>query len=400
MFDRRGVTMVEVLIAVSLFAIVTVVANSIFVSIVELQKKSTVQNAIFEDLRIIIQQLTFEIQNGAIDYEEYYNVCVIQDGCSDSNKEAYLGINYGVYGSRFFDPGAKTDPLIPAKNPEDLGAECDYPKVLAPGAACEIIHNPSIDLNVGQNPFTGDGKIANAFCDNGRGLCGGDEFREMTELYLIDKTGRKKTMLGRKLVKENSKGNDWAIGKVVLDGKDIDQNGIIDTFVCANGYLCFGKGADDNASTLAAKIQHPFVTTADHVKNYGISVPLRSDLANTSFLPGVSTSHFVPITPLRSSIKKLEFIIHPIEDPYKAFTETEMRGHPSVTVTVVLGLSEDALKDYPGEFSDITFKTTIAAGVVGRMDTYPPITEIKAPGVAGWIENISKVPGFAVPSTP
>lgn len=394
MFDRRGVTMVEVLIAVSLFTIVTVVANSVFVSIVELEKKSTVQNAIFEDLRIIMQQLTYEIQHGAIDYEEYYNACVIQDGCKP-NREAYLGINYGVYGSRFFDPGAKID-KTPAANPKDLGAECDYPKTLNPGDECEIIHNPSIDLNVGQNPFTGDGKDANAFCDKTRGLCGGGDSITVNELYLIDETGMKKTMIGKKLVQKK----DWSIGKVVLDGKDLDQNGLIDTFVCAEAYHCFGKGKIDQEAKLAGIIKHPFIKNATDVAKYGISIPLRSDLTETSFLPGVSTSHFVPITPLRSNVKKLEFVIHPVEDPYKAFTETDMKGHPSVTITVTLGLSEDALKDYPGEFNDVTFTTTVASGVVGRMDTYPPITDIKEKNLGGWIDSISTVPGFKVNTVP
>lgn len=398
MNDRRGVTLIEVMIAVSLFAIVTVIANGIFSSMVEIQKKSNLQNAVFSDMQIIIEQLIYEIQHGSIDYEEYYNVCVIQNACkSGSSTDAYLGINYGVYGSRFFDPGARIDKQ-PSKNPENLGVECDYPKNLAPGQGCEIIFNPSIDLNVGQNPFVGNADSANAFCDNGRGLCGGNFKSSVTvdKLFLINDMGNKKTMLGRKLVTTN----DWAIGKVVMDGKDLDQNGLVDTFICKSNYNCYGAGQANEEDYLSKIIKIPQITNAKDIGLYGITIPRLSDLKNVSFFPAMTTSNFVPITPLRTSVKELSFVISPVEDPYKAFTEKDIAGHPSVTINIVLGLSENAAKNYPGDFKDVTFTTTVASGVVGRVDTYPPITDINAGGSGSWINKINGVPGSVLPSSP
>lgn len=387
--NKIGVTLAEMLIAVSLFATVSVVSGGILVSMVQAEKKDMVHAVIYEDLKTILQQLTYEIQHGTIDYDEYYNYYVIQNGDSPSadSNAIFYGINYGAYGSRFYNPGQSLQNTT-TKNPVDLGSECSYPRPMATGEQCEIVYTLSGDTNTGQNPYHGAPESANAFCDGGQGRCtlktGETNLHETDHLFLIDSTGTKKTIIAKKLISQNADSTnlscpgDCAVGLVTMDGEDIDQNGVVDVFSCSEGFNCYGSG--EEAAVLADSIKLPKdVLTAAQIKN--ITVPTKYDLS-TPFLDSAgkinpAVSYFVPISPLRSAVKNLKFIINPLEDPYKAYAEPLVQSHPTVTIVLTLGLSEKATKDYPGKFRDITVQTTVAAGVIERIDSYPPVNQIK-----------------------
>jgi len=385
---NKGVTLVEVLVATSLFAVATVVAGDILVSDVQLEKKTNLQNTLAAEMRIIVQQISSEIQDGTIDYDEYYADCVLQNACkSGTSNSALYGFYNGVYGSRFYDPGKSLDNAV-TNNPDDLGAECSFPTPQN-GKECEVVYNLSVDLNTGQNPFTGDPDLANAFCDhqNGdRGVCnqitGGSV--KVDQLFILDKTGTKKTMFAKKLIRNVAGGTpDYALGKVVMNGKDYDQNGVMDIFSCADGYNCF-----NNANAIA--LLSPFkmiVKDANFVTTNKITVPWSSDLS-TPFEGHSDIATFVPITPLFATVKDVQFIIHPLEDPYKAYAEPKMKGQPSVTIMLTVGLSSVSAKDYPGTFPDITLQTTVAAGVTNRIDSYPPVVELKDANSINWLKDM------------
>lgn len=374
--NRKGISLVEVLIAISLFVIVATLSSNILIDTAKLQKKSSISSAIYEDLRIITQQITNEIQNGAIDYEEYYNAYVLHDGKAE--QDTYYGINYGAYGSRFYDPGSSLDGA-PTKHPDDLGTECSYPKTIPAGEDCQVIYTISTDLNVGASPYIGDPDSVNAFCDGAKGKC--SKPGEVDELFLIDKTGTKKTIIGRK----KTSNKDWAIGMVKMDGIDVDQNGVIDTFKCAKEYACTGDGTGES-DILAKVIKLPFFDTKKDIEDYGVRLPKRSDL-NAAF--DINSTQFVPITPLRTNVKELKFIIHPLDDPYKAYSEPKMQAHPSVTILLTIELA-DAVKDlYPGEFEELHIQTTVSAGVLNTINSYPPTSEVKHNGNKDtWLKDV------------
>lgn len=366
---KKGLSLVEVLIAVSLFAIVAMISSTILIDIVQLEKKSSVQNAIYEDLRIMLQLLTKEIQSGTIDYDEYYNYCVIQG--ADAN--AFFGVNHGVYGSRFYDPGKSLDGVA-TTNPADLGLECSYP----PSGECEVVYTLSTDLNVGQNPFYGVAADSNAFVDRGVGGCSTDGVTD--HLFLIDNTGTQKTIIAKKQINAF----DYAIGLVRMRGIDFDQNGLVDSFTCLDEFTCDLAVDDSN-------IKIPYLDLIGKDINQldpPIRLPQESDLIG---LFNANTTQFVPISPLRADVQELKFIIQPLEDPYKAFAESGSRAHPTVTIILTIGLSDSAELDYPGEFEPITVQTTVAAGVLGRIETYPPVNEIMVGDPAietGWIDEL------------
>ncbi len=383
-----GVTLVEVLVATSLFAVASVVAGDILVSDVQLEKKTNLQNNLAAEMRIILQQISSEIQNGTIDYDEYYSDCVLQNGCTYGAPSSSIlyGFYNGVYGSRFYDPGKSLD-NNPTNNPDDLGAECSFPTPQN-GKECDVLYNLSVDLNTGQNPFTGDPNDANAFCDlkNARGACnqitGGSV--KVDQLFILDKTGTKKTIIAKKVIRNVPNGTpDYALGKVVMKGKDYDQNGVMDVFSCIDGYNCWNN-ADGIAFLSPFKM---IVKNADFVKTNNISVPWSADLT-LPFEGHADISTFLPITPLFATIKNVQFIIHPLEDPYKAYAEPNMKGQPSVTIMLTVGLSSVAAKDYPGTFPDITLQTTVAAGVTNRIDSYPPVVEIKDANAKNWLKDM------------
>lgn len=402
--NKKGVTLIEVMIAISLFTLVSVISSNVLLDIVRLEKQSSVQNAMYEDLRIILQQLTNEIAQGVIDYEEYYSVCVIQDGCGTQNP-AYYGLHYGVYGSRFFDPGSSLDGQA-TKNPEDLGAECQYPSDLSGGKACQLVYNFSVDLDTGQNPFSGNALNASAFCENNRGLadaCNNKASVKVDQLYLLNEAGTQKTILARKKLRSAGGQSDYGIGKVVLEGRDMDQNGFVDVFSCVDGYNCYGvkDGQENvlknlihypiNAAAADKKVDGPYIIAND------ISVPQKSDL-DSPFEGNIKTSQFVPITPLTANVKKLEFIIHPIEDPYKAYSESGVQSHPSVTIVLEVGLSAAAEEAYPGTFKDLTVHTTVSSGFVGKIESYPPVNDVRSSG-SSWMNDITGG-GLVLYSTP
>lgn len=378
--SRKGLSLIEVLIAVSLFAVVTMVASTILMDIVQLEKRTTVQNAVYEDLRIMLQILTKEIQSGTIDYDEYYNYCVIQK----ADSSAYFGINHGVYGSRFFDPGKTLEPFPSdvTRNPEDLGLECSY---MGSGTECEVVYTLSTDLNTGQNPFYGDPDDASAFHDRGVEFCvkKGDTFAEVDHLFLIDNTGTQKTLISRK----KTDIDDWALGMVRMRGIDVDQNGLVDTFTCMDEFTCNGATGDLMPHIWLPYLDIVGILESDMITTTPIRLPNQSDLVEEF---DVDLAQFVPISPMRADIVDLQFIVKPLEDPYKGFAEPDFRTHPTVTIILTVGLSDLAEEDYPGDFEPITVQTTIAAGVTGRIETYPPVNEILLdPGVStGWIDQL------------
>ncbi len=386
MKNIRGISLVEVLIAISLFAFVAVASSDVLVDSTKFERKSSIADAVYYESQIMMHKLTKEIQTGTIDYEEYYNYCVIQG--AGAGGDVYFGINHGVYGSRFYDPGKSLDGLA-TKNPKDLGLECSYPS--GGGSECEVVYTLSTDLNTGQNPFYGIAGDSTAFYDNGVPGCG--TTGEVDHLFLIDNTGTQKTIIARKRIGDD----DWSVGLVRMRGLDIDQNGIVDTFTCLDEYDCYGT---NDPTGLAANIALPYFdligkTTLEVVIDdvNPITVPQESTLDDIFDKSGAT--QFFPISPLIANIEDLQFIINPLEDPYKAFAESGAEIHPSVTIILTMGLSEEAEEAYPGDFDSITVRTTVSTGVLGRIETYPPVNEVMGGSGTGWIDNV--IPGLSTP---
>lgn len=351
------------MVAVALFGVAGTIAATILIDVVQLERRSEIHNAVYRDASVLMQQIVNEVRNGTIDYEEYYSINVVQAD--------YHGVNHGVYASRFYDPGDSLFTGAPV-NPNHLGVECALWKDGILGGDCEIIYTLSFDLNTGQNPYIGSvyaAGDANAFCD---GRIGGvncaDENGEVEELYLIDKSGTRKTIIAAQEYPTDSWGFQRRLGIVRMTGVDFDQNGVVDIFSCDEGFSC-DTGISDKI---------PYPASGEFVNANNVTLPKKD-----------SPAAFVPLSPGRAEVENITFIIRPLEDPYRAYAERNMQQHPSVTIILTLGLSESAKKDYPGDFTPITVQTTVSAGSRERIESYPPVTEFRVNSSdVSWITDV------------
>jgi len=335
---KRGFTMVELLIAVTIFA---TFMTSIMVLIVDMYRSSrriTLEEEIYQDMRAMMKQLTYMIEENAIDYEEYYREAT-GDGAFGGSNAPY---NYGDYAKLFYDFGS--DGLE--------GFECNdgTPVVshVSPPAGC-IINKTTLDRNLGQNPIPdgiNDPADANAFC--GLTTSGGDcpvdptnlaAFGMQEKLYLINENGDRKTIIIPEEI-EKTVGASTFIDKVLsiawLNGLDSDGNDIVDTWTPGIEFL--GTLEEDLIGDLT-----------------GPSTP--ADVYNG----------FIPISSMRTNIVDLKFYIYPLEDPYKGFAETDPTTgtlvQPHVTIIMTAKPSATEMQNYFGPIPSKTIQTTIFSKV-------------------------------------
>lgn len=335
-FAQDGFTLIEVLLASFIFTIIGMMAITIFVNILHIQRKVELENAMYEDARFMMERIAREVRKNTIDYEEYYNKLV------DDN---LYGVKYGCYASRFYDPGSNGK----------LGISCSNPIQDPANQACLIIDKTSYDVNTGQNPYTRNppARPANAMCDENTPAVSctpPKDLHQQDELYLIDSTGTEKTLLAKKtIVAENNVDVD-TLALLRLDGEDNDEDGIAENwtkcdnnnnpFCCAEGFVC-----PDTMPSL--------------------EWTLTKNLGNTYM-------GFIPISPSRTTIKTLQFVVAPLEDPRKAFDESspDIQQQPHVTVLLTVGPSANVLQNYTGEIPSITLQTTITSRVYNEVRSF------------------------------
>ncbi len=356
MQNKRGFTLMEVLIAASVFGMLSVIAATFFLNISQSQRTTDSYSALYEDARVIMENLANEIRNGTVDYEEYFN---ITSGDIKSSPR-YYGTNRGVYASRFYDPGyVYNDGAEPASgiNPADLGVKCLTAPAGDPKTVSEVdcddsagisTFSLSVDKDMGKNPYNSvEGTESSAMSSN-----------DQPELYLISKDGRNKTIVIKQQISEGK--NDFVLSVLRLVGADTDNNGVVDGFFCTTET----KGCDP---AIAIK---PFENSSKFIAKYPTGVF------------GLS-SPFTPISPFRSNVKDIHFIITPTEDPYKAFDEPGAQIHPSVTIVMTLEPSTEEKAKLPTEQQNqsITVQTTVSTGLTSRLKTYPPTSDLR------WIKD-------------
>lgn len=68
---NTGFTLIEILVAMSIFVIVMLTIGGIFVSITKTQRKSSIEQRVQAEARYALELLTQEIKGGEIDYNAY-----------------------------------------------------------------------------------------------------------------------------------------------------------------------------------------------------------------------------------------------------------------------------------------------------------------------------------------
>jgi len=349
-----GQTLVEILVAIGLFATASMLALEVFVNVTRMQGRIALENAIYEDARFMMERMSRAVRSNTVDYEEYFN-----KGISATNQYGDL---YGCYAAQFYNPGLgkATDYDV---TPGNLGAFCTDGTGLVPYVGQEncVVYKPSVDFNTGRFPYSGSPKTStpsNAFCPaallSSPGCAVLDTPYSVDQLYLIDRDGKTKTIFALKTVNDTPPESALAILK--LTGKDANNDGITeqwrncgltpkDSFCCASGFDCEKTLALPNLeSTLT------YSATSNYVG-------------------------FVPISPLRSNVTGLKIMISPSEDPHKAFAEgSGIVMQPKVTIILTVKPTQAQLNKYgnlaASDVPSVTLQTTISSRIQSEVKSY------------------------------
>jgi len=311
---KKGFTIVELLIATSIFAIFLTSLIGFMVTLYSSSRRIQLQEKLFQDMRAMMRQITTMVESNNIDYEEYFRVATGDKTFGSGNGTKY---SYGDYEKQFYDFGW-----------DGPGALCND-KTTPAYSGC-IIDKTTLDKNTGK-------KDGNAFCGSGTSTnpCPVDatSMREQDQLYLINKNGTRKTFIALEPIVKKVNGTEvleHAISTFWMNGQDTDGDDIVDNWT--NGV------------------------------EFNVIKPVGYDLTHKSTEKNMYDG-FIPISPLRSDIVSLKFYISPLEDPYKAFAETDPSSgtliQPSVTVILTMKPSATQLQNYLGEIPTETLQTTI-----------------------------------------
>lgn len=346
---QKGLTIVELLVAISIFTVVGLMAVNIFVNITRIQGRLSLENAIYEDGRFMMERISRSIRNNAIDYEEYFNKAI------DSNNQ--YGQLYGCYAAQFYNPGEQIagqnlDTGGVASVPGELGAFCSNGELYS-GQDCTV-YKPSLDINTGVFPYTAkslavtpDGANSNAFCpveQIGTASCDGTEPTYPQEsLYLISPDGKRKTIFSLKTIS----GTERALALLELTGQDGNNDGISEQWNSCTADFCCSDGFDCDLTA-------PSTTLED------------------TLAAGPIYEGFIPISPLRTDVKNITFYVLPVEDPRKAFAEEDVIYNPRVIVVMTVTPTQAQLNRYGGNGipPELTLQTTISSRIQTEVKSY------------------------------
>jgi prepilin-type N-terminal cleavage/methylation domain-containing protein len=382
---KSGFTLVEMLIAASLFAVIGSITLSIFLSMNRSQRTFTTRETLYDDGQFIMNELARKISENAIDYEEYFNRSVI---------DGQYGMNFGYYAAQFYN-----DPQQSSSGAPNI---CNQINKDNPGGK----PIPTNCINTGQNPpkdnllFAPDGNAfmlpgmtaaeaapgKSVFCDDydPQKILQGVKrnYVCVKELYLIDADAKEKTMLAPLSFKVGDSGSE----KTALTLGQISMNQMKEVpglFSCPEKSPCINSypiAQTDLINQPIAQQGTPIPTWAT-VPKYNFESNASKTYENLASGAQASGTDFSPITPSRISVKA-KFIITPVEDPHKAFSETEpdQSGYPlrQPYVRVILELQPvtDLIKGKTD--SKVTLQRQISPAVAGEVRSYPPKTTCKA----------------------
>lgn len=343
---KKGFTLVELLIAVTVFAVFMTSIMTLVVDMYRSSRRITLEEEIYQDMRAMMKQLTYMVEENAIDYEEYYREATGDMKFGGSVGSGTPDYTYGDYAKLFYDFGSGGTEL------SGEGALCNTGADPADEPDC-VLDRTTLDRNLGQNPVpdaTNAPEESNAFCgiETALGIaCPVDPsaFGKQENLYLINENGDRKTIIISEEIEKDIGGTPpHPIEKVLsiawLNGTDSTGNDIPDTWTPGVEFV----------GTLEDDLTLPASTAAD-----------------------VYTG-FIPISSMRTNITDLKFYIYPLEDPYKGFAETDPATgtliQPHVTIIMTAKPSVTEMQNYFGPVPSKTLQTTIFSKVRQNVVSY------------------------------
>ncbi|MCK5472060.1 type II secretion system protein [Candidatus Gracilibacteria bacterium] len=304
--SREGFTLVEAIVALSIFLIVIAMATGIFTDSFANKRKIKLSRTLYEEARIALERIVKEVRRGTIDYEEYWNRFQHQPAViADS---AY-GQNYGDYARVFYRDLGGNVPAVVTRFHENVG-ENSVADPLGDAATLAVCAAPAMIPTVP-----------------------GNSGYEQCELYIITAEGTEKTVI--KLIPETvGVDTEYRLTMLKLPGCDSDADGQIDEWKIYN-----------------ATASSP-------------SSPRFYDFCSAYNAGGACTARqFQKIQPDSIKITSLKFYISPREDPRKAFAEftDDVQQQPHVTIELTVEPSVARVHGIRGDVPTVTLQTTVCA---------------------------------------
>lgn len=330
----KGFTLVELLITLTIFAVVAVLCVNALVNSMKAARKIQAQVYLYSEAQALMDQIARTVESSAIDYETYY----LRYGYS-SPETGWETDNYGYYGQAFYNPGddgwyggpygSSIGDIYGAECPSGAGA---YPE----DCSTETPVYDDLDLDTGAHPytdilspFTDDPTYMNAFCETTSSSTNCDDLENgaVEELILVNSAGDLRTIFLRETSETVS--TEYSLSIMELAATDTNNDGIEDLWECTGTFSC----SLDSGAT-----------------------PEESD--------------FMPISPDTLNIESFQIFVVPMEDPYRGFAEEEMQVQPHVTIVMTVSLSENYSGNLLGEVPSLTIQRTISTGVYGEVESY------------------------------
>lgn len=301
---RGGFTIIELLMATMILAILVLTAGGIYLNFYQSFQSVKASHLVYGEARFVMERLVKEVRKGTIDYEEYYNQAHFFKGGAMTANQTY-GQNYCRYSQEFYDFG-------PDGQPDTFD-----------------------DIPTGKR----------------KSLVAPLSSSVQNKLFLIQNDGTRRTYVRRvndggvgKVALLHLAGKDWGLDKIdstrsdQLMGceKDIGEgDGLIDTWICEKGFNC--------------KVSQP-VLSGCRAEFYEI-IDHPQDLSKSSFLD---------ITPGTLDIADLQFFIAPADDPRKAYLDSSVQIQPHVTIKLTVRANPAIAHQFKGN-PEIVLESTVSA---------------------------------------
>lgn len=321
-----GFTLVEVLVSVSIFAVVMILVAQFYGSVFSKSHRSEVELALYQEARDAITLLRDEMGKSTIDYQKYWFFNAADSGefsavntkrdCADNNKDVNVPPSSSDaikknYAFQFIDDGAN----------EHLNCTTD---------AADYDDDP--DIGTGAAALSG--ALASQWNASWKTNISSPAPTSISPpLFLLGETGN--TRVWFRL-------HDGKIEMLRLRGYDSNNDGVNDRWVCEKNFECNGSLSDGSYN---GKQQ-------------------------TSIDDG-----WVAITPDTLEITRFDFRIAPTKNPHLAFNEPEMQvsphiflffsARPSSAVLAKIGINSADAGSPPAPSIDV--QTTITARALSEI---------------------------------
>lgn len=345
--SQPAYTIAETLITITIFVVLASVGLEVMTSGIQSSKKIKADTFLVTEAQALMDLIGIDVASNAIDYEAYFAREVLAE-------TGWTTTDYGAYGRAFIHPGDDGGPTHSAMSPYDFtdsyGSLCpDGSSTYPDDCPSDIPLTDSLDFDTGAHPFTDIDDIDsstmdnptynNAFCGDNSADCADMQSYQTNELLLINGAGDQRIVILRECL--DSDCEDYRLAKVVLKGKDTDNDGIAETWTCNDDYTC--NGSDDG--------------------------PAETDLTDDDSGAG---EDFMPISPSKLDIEDFYILVTPVEDPYRAFAEEDenIQIQPKVTIVMTVTLSDSYAKGILGDTPSITVQRTLSTEVYNEVTSY------------------------------